>query len=178
MSDSLVAKDLHVPLLAKPDERAAVLAEIQQRIAAIHAAVTATWPGTDWQWRHGHDTVPRVVAAIANRAASNESTAESSDAWYGPCGELVVRSSGHTVVWKLDVHATWRRPWHLTIEPRLRRNWWLFTSDRIPGTRELAPALARSLTEVMGRMLADCGPDARCVPGNSHWQRNEILVFP
>ncbi|MBL8858744.1 MAG: hypothetical protein JNL28_09580 [Planctomycetes bacterium] len=179
MSVSNVGKDLSIELNGPPDE-SGESAEVRAMMAALQTAVVAAWPGAVWQYTHGNDTVPRVIAALAKRVAAHKPDPErGSDRYYGPLGHLVAHASGRTLVFGVELHAEWRGPWRLVIEPRLRRRLLGFiTSDRIPGSRELDGPTATALSSVLSQVTAQGGESARLIAGDRHWQRTATLVFP
>lgn len=180
MDGNLVGHDLRLGLGRPPDD-AARIAAVQGVLATLHTAVSAAWAGAAWEWMHGPDTVPRVVAAVARRSAAHvPSTEGGSDDHYGPLGYLLARAGAWQLAFSVEVHVAWRGDWHVAIEPRLRivRLFGLLTSHRLPGSRELDAPTAAALSGVLRQVAQARGPAASIVPGNPHWQRAELLVFP
>jgi hypothetical protein len=180
MDGNLVGQDLHLGV-GRPADAPARLAAVQAVLDTLHAAMTAAWPGAAWEWMHGADTVPRTVEAIARRRAAHVPSPEGgSDDHYAPLGFLRADAGAWRLAFSVEVHATWRGDWHVAIEPRLRvvRLFGLITSHRLPGSRELDPATAMALSGVLRRIAQAHGQTASIVPGNPHWQRAELLVFP
>lgn len=179
MNVSNVGKDLSIELEGAPDE-SGHCTEVRAVMDALQSAVVAAWPGAAWQYMHGPDTVPRVIAALARRVAAHEPDPErGSDRYYGPFGHLIARASGRTLVFGVELRGEWQGRWRLVVEPRLRRRLLGFiTSDRIPGSRELDGPTATALSGVLSRVTARFGESARLIAGDRHWQRTATLVFP
>ncbi len=180
MDGNLVGHDLHLGL-GRLEGAAAMVMAVKAALDVLHSAVSTTWPGAAWEWMHGPDSMPRVVEAVARRIANHvPSTEGGSDDHYGPLGYLLARSGGWQLAFNVEVHAAWSGEWHVAVEPRLRsvRLFGLLTSHRLPGSRELDAATATALSGVLLRVAQAHGAAARIVPGDSHWQRPELLVFP
>lgn len=177
--ENLVGHDLHLTL-RPPQGATGLVDEAHAALTNLKNAVGAAWPQPVWVWMHGPQSLPNVVAAMVRRVDGHMDGPESNDGgYYGPLGHLIATAAGRTFAFAVDLHGRWRGDWYLAIEPRLRRRFLGFiTSDRIPGSRELDPATATALNEVVHQILAHHGANARTVPGNTHWQRSEILVFP
>ncbi len=180
MEGNLVGQDLHLGL-GRPTDDTERIAAVQTVLARLQAAVLTAWAGATWEWMHGPDTVPRVVEAVARRSAAHVPSAEGgSDDHYGPMGYLLARAGVWQLAFSVEVHAVWRGDWHVAVEPRLRvvRLFGLITSHRLPGSREFDAPTATALSAVLRQVVQEHGSAARIVPGNPHWQRPELLVFP
>lgn len=180
MDGNLVGQDLRISL-GRPADGTARVAAVQGVLATLHASVSAAWTGAAWEWMHGPDTASRVVGAVCRRSDMHvPSTEGGSDDHYGPLGYLLARAGTWNLAFSVEVHAAWRGDWHVAVEPRLRivRLFGLITSHRLPGSRELDAPTATALSGVLRQVAQAHGPAARIVPGNPHWQRAELLVFP
>lgn len=170
-----MSQDLHVTLAARDR-----LDEVRAALAELHAAALAQWPGAEWNYLHGPATVPRVVAAVEQRVAAHVPDPEGGDGrFYGPFGSLIARAAGRTLVFRVELRGAASGTWQLVVEPRLRRKLLGFiSSDRIPGSRELDSPTASALRAVLMRVAELHGARARLAPGDPHWQRTAVLVFP
>lgn len=178
--DSLVGQDLRITLPGQPADPAAGPA-LQTLIEGVGRIATGCWPDARWEWMHGPSSAGRCLAALAARLAGHvDGTENDTSAYWSPLGAILATGAGgRAMAWKIELHANWRGPWGVAIEPRLRRRLLgLLTSDRIPGRKELPAEEAAPFSEALRRMAGLGGDGARFVPADAHWQRRAVLVFP
>jgi hypothetical protein len=156
----------------------ALAAQVQVVLTSLEQAVTSTWPNAAWNWMYGERTTERVVAALVKRLVGHVTDSESTDHYYGPLGGLIAQIAGRTLSWQVEIHAVWLDSWYVAIEPRLQRNYWIFTSNRIPGSREFDLLSAHAISAVASRVIADAGAAGSRQPCNDHWKRSEGLILP